>query len=204
MKKLLLLLAILPFFMACNGQEKTDLKEIIYSENANTLLNRKVEPTKEAQEMVTKLPAYAFYDQQIENFNFGNINLEKNEDSYVKILVNSFSGSKVLAVMINEKDNPVLAEKIKTYLTNEYGKPKVMEPEPTVKINNIILGNSAYKWINSKNNSTIYFYKNYVKSDGKQAIGFSLHIISNIAEYPTELSDALQTKKVIDWYNTRF
>ena len=204
MKKLILLLAILPLMISCNGQDKTDLKEIINSENVKTLANKEVEPTNESQEMVTKLPAYAFYDQQIENFKFGDISLTKNENSYVKILVNSFSGSKVLAVMINEKDNPALAEKLKTFLISEYGTPKVIAPEPTVKIKNIILGNSIYKWINSKNNTTIYFYKNYVKSDGKQTIGFSLHIISNLAEYPTELSDALQTKKVIDWYNTRF
>lgn len=204
MKKILLLLAILPFIVSCNGKDKIDLKEIINSENFKTLTNKKVKPTNEIQEMVTKLPAYAFYDQQIENFKFGDISLTKNENSYVKILVNSFSDSKVLAIMISEKDNPALAEKIKTYLTNEYGKPKVIEPEPTGKIDNIILGNSTYKWINLKNNTTIYLYKNYVKSDGKQTIGFSLHLISNLAEYPTELSDALQTKKVIDWYNTRF
>ena len=43
-----------------------------------------------------------------------------------------------------------------------------------------------------------------MKSSGKQAVGFSLDIISNNAEYPPSLADALQNKKIIDWYNTRF
>lgn len=106
--------------------------------------------------------------------------------------------------MVNEKDNPTLAIKLNKYLIEQYGTPKIIEPEPILKKDNIILGNSTSKWIDAKNSTSIYFYKNYLKSDGKQVIGFSLHVISNDAEYPAELSAALQTTKVIDWYNTRF
>ena len=187
----------------CNSQGKTDLKEIINSENVNLLLKQDA-GRKEDQEMVTKLPSYSFYDQQIENFKFGTISFENTENSYVKLLVNSFSNHKVLAVMVNEKNNPTLAEKLNTYLISQFGSPKIIEPEPTLKKDNIIFGNSTNKWIDSKNNTTIYFYKNYSKSEGKQIIGFSLHIISNNAEYPSVISEALQSKKVIDWYNSRF
>lgn len=206
MKNIIAAFILMTMLQNCNSQEKIDLKEIINSEKINILSNKDVEPTKEAQEIVTKLPAYTFFDQQIENFTFGNIVLENSENSYVKILVNSFSNpaSRIFGIMIDEKDNPTLAEKLKKYLISQYGQPKTIEPEPTLKIDNIILGNSINKWIDSKNNATIYFYKNYLKSDGKQVIGFSLHIISNTAVYPTEISEVLQTVKIIDWYNTRF
>ena len=204
MKKFLLLLAILPFMISCNGQDKIDLKDIINKEHNNVFSKNEIEFTEEPKEIVTKLPSYAFYDQQIENFKFGEITFEKNENTYVKILVDSFSKSQILAFMIDEKNNPNLAEKLNTYLLKQFGAPVIIEPQPTLKSNNIILGNSASKWTDSKNNTSIYFYKNYIKSDGKQIIGFSLHIISNNAEYSTELSAELQTKKIIDWYNTRF
>ena len=204
MKQIIFLLTILQFMTSCNGQEKIDLRDIINSEHNNIFSTKEIEFTKEPKEIVTKLPAYAFYDQQIEKFKFGDILLEKNENSYVKILVNSFSKSQILGIMIDEKNNPNLAEKINKYLLKQFGSPVIIEPEPTLKSNNIILGNSASKWTDSKNNTSIYFYKNYIKSDGKQNVGFSLHIISNNAEYSTELSQELQTKKIIDWYNTRF
>lgn len=204
MKKLLLLLALLPFVISCKGQDKIDLKDIINKAYIDVFSENEIEFTKEPKEIVIKLPSYAIYDQQIENFKFGEITFEKNENSYVKILVDSFSKSQILAIMIDEKNNPDLAEKLNKYLVKQFGAPIIIEPQPTVKSNNIILGNSASKWIDSKNNTSIYFYKNYVKSDSKQNVGFSLHIISNNAEYPTELSAELQTKKIIDWYNTRF
>lgn len=206
MKKIITIFILMIMLQNCNSQEKTDLKEIINSENVNPLLKKVIKFTKEDHEIVTKLPVYAFYDQQIENFKFGDIYFENTENSYVKILVNSFSNSnaKVLGIMINEENNPTLAEKLRTYLVSQYGQPKIIEPEPTFKQDNIIFGNSASKWIDTKNNTTIYFYKDYTESNGKQMIGFSLDIISNSAEYPPAIGEALQTTKVVDWYNTRF
>lgn len=204
MKKIIFALILITMLQHCNSQEKIDLQQIIHSTESNVFLKNEVGAIKDKQELVTKLPAFTFNDQQIENFKFGKISFDKNENSYVKILVNSFTEPKVLAIMVNEKDNRTLAIKLNEYLIEQYGAPKIIEPEPTLKKDNIILGNSTSKWIDSKNNTSIYFYKNYLKSDGQQMIGFSLHIISNNAEYPSELSSVLQTKKIIDWYNTRF
>lgn len=204
MKRLIITIISIFMLQNCNSQGKTDLQKIMSSKELNVLSQKDVESVKENQEIVTKLPAYSFSDQQIENFKFGDISLKSAENSYVKILVNSISKPEILGFMVNEKNNPVLAERLNEYLIKDYGAPKIIEPEPTLKKDNIILGNSTSKWIDSKNNTSIYFYKNYLKSDGKQIIGFSLHVISNNAEYPTDLSNSLQTKKVIDWYNTRF
>lgn len=85
-----------------------------------------------------------------------------------------------------------------------YGQPKIIEPESEFQKDNIIFGNSASKWTDSKKDNTIYFYNNYLQSEGKQVLGFSLYIISNKAEYSSIMSEQLQNKKVIDFYNTRF
>ena len=106
--------------------------------------------------------------------------------------------------MINEKDNELLAEKLNKFLISQYGRPKIIEPEPEFQKDNIIFGNSASKWIDSKKDNTIYFYNNYLQSEGKQVLGFTLYIISNKAEYSSIMSEQLQNKKVIDFYNTRF
>lgn len=55
----------------CNSQEKTDLQQIIGSTETRAFLKKDVVSTKDNQELVTKLPAYSFNDQQIENFKFG-------------------------------------------------------------------------------------------------------------------------------------
>lgn len=204
MKKIILAFILLFMLHNCNSQNKTDLKEINLQEKIEAFIGKNSKAEKEKEELVTKLPTYSFYNQQIDNFKFGDISFEKSENSYVKILVNNLSDSKILGFMINEKDNPALAEKLQSYLVNQYGKPKIIEEEPTLKKDNIILGNSTSSWIDNQKGCTIYFYKNYFKSNGKQGIGFSLDMISNSAEYPKQLSDALQTKKIIDWYNTRF
>lgn len=204
MKKIIIAFILLTMLQNCNSQEKIDLKELVNTNYVEDLVAKNGNIEKESKEMVTKLPSYSYADEQIENFKFGSISLEKVNDSYVKILVKSFSNPKIEAILISEKDNPSLAEKLNTYLVSQYGTAKIIEPEPTLKRDNIIFGNSVKKWIDSKKGTSVFLYKNYLKSNGKQVIGFSLHIISNSANYSEELSKELQTKKIIDWYNTRF
>ena len=89
--------------------------------------------------------------------------------------------------------------KIHTSPIETIAKTDTIVPEPTGKYNGFILGNSTYFWTDPRNNSSVYFYRNYAGIGGKQCVGYSLEIIRNDAVL-SENPDW----RINDWYKTRF
>jgi hypothetical protein len=148
--------------------------------------------------MVTHQPAYKTYS--LTKFSFGAIHFkDDSENSNVQLLINTMDEKKIIGLMIRIDDDPEEAQKMKQYLDEKYGTPKMITPEPTKKFGDVILGIATYQWLDKQSNCSIYFYRSYYEQNYKQAMSYSMHVIHNDA-----MSIENPESKIIDRYNTRF
>jgi hypothetical protein len=182
---------------SCFIQSKYGLEGVI-GKNATEVVGKNAYYVMK-REVVTHQPAYGV-TQDLVKYKFGNIKFtDDSGNSYVQFLMNSLDEKIIIGMKINIKNNASECKKMKQYLDEIYGEPEVIVPEPTEKIEGVILGNSTYVWIDKQNNSSIYFYANYYEHDYEQAIGYSVEIIQNDA-----VSIENPDNKIIDEYMTRF
>lgn len=204
MKKINTLISILLMttVSSCNFQNGYDLENVI-GKKTDEVINE-VPHEFIDREIVTHQPAYQIREG-IDRYKFGNINFvvdeeDFSEESYIIFILKSNEEKKIVGLFIHVENNKNQAEKMKEYLVNKYGKEEMIQPEPTEKRSNgLILGNSAYYWLDKQNNCSIYYYVLYSGRNKKQVIGYNVEIIQN---------DAILSEnpdwKIIDWYKTRF
>ena len=157
-------------FLSCT--KRTDLEKVDFSLSYKKIF-KDIKFEMEDEDITTTLPCV--YTEEITHFCFGDIkfqNTDKEEIplSKVKILFNNASEQKTVGIIIQVEEEDI-ANKMFSYLKEQYNTPKTLLPTPSKDDKGRVTGSSAYLW-NIERKSMIfsqyYYYRIYEYADGHE------------------------------------
>lgn len=211
MKTINLLISVLLMttVSSCNAQNRFDLENAIGKQAKEVVGDAPFEYI--VREIVTHQPARKLWEGAYMNrYRFGDIKFAVGEEGFgdtnlITLILKSDEDNEVVGVFISVDKNERQAEEMKEYLTATYGEAETIQPEPTEMRDGVILGNSAYYWLDRQNDRSIYFYRHYYKENRQQATNYVVEVIANDAvSTDAAILEWMPGAMIIDWYKTRF